>query len=138
MSRPALDLSKQHNCHVDGELTVIFTWFGETVEDSEPCVVLLPTYRVLAPGHYKPCVIALSSAYKYDDARYLWESAGSIANILGLGASATFRVADKIQSSLLELIKMPPRPVEKTAVVADAIITEESGRQTTAEIIEEV
>lgn len=135
--RPVLDLTKQHSSHVDGELTVIFTWYGETVDDSEPCVVLIPTYRMLAPGHYKPCVIALSSAYKYDDAQYLWESAAHIANILGLGASATFKVADKIQSSLLELIKMPPRPVEQAVVVADAIMTTESGRQTTAEIIEE-
>lgn len=64
MNRPVLDLNHQHDQKVDGELTIIFTWLGETVADSEPCVVLLPTYRVLAPGHYKPCVIALSSAYK--------------------------------------------------------------------------
>lgn len=136
--RPVLDLNKQHSSHTDGELQVIFTWYGETVDDSEPCVVLIPTYRMLAPGHYKPCVIALSSAYKYDDTQYLWRSAAHIANILGLGASATFKVADKIQSSLLELIKMPPRPVDQAVVVADAIVTTESGRQTTAEIIEEV
>lgn len=138
MNRPVLDLSKAHAEHVDGEITVIFTWYGETVEDSEPCIVLLPTYRILAPGHYKPCVIALSSAYKYHDARYLWESAGSVANILGLGASATFKVAEKIQGALLQLIKMPPKPVEKTNVVADAVMTDERGRQTSAEIIEEV
>lgn len=136
--RPVLDLTKQHSHHIDGELTVIFTWYGETVDDSEPCVVLVPSYRILAPGHYKPCVIALSSAYKYDDAQYLWQSAAHIANILGLGASATFKVADKIQSCLLELIKMPPRPVDQQIVVADAIVTEQSGRQSTAEIIEEV
>ena len=138
MTRPSLDLSKRHAEHVDGELTVILTWFGETVEDSEPCIVLMPTYRLLAPGRFKPCVIALSSAFRYDDAQYLWESAGSIADILGLGASATFKVADKIQSCLLELIKMPPRPVEQRTVVAVAIVTDESGRQTTAEIIEDV
>ena len=136
--RPVLDLTKQHAQRVYEELTVIFTWLGPTVDDSEPCVVLVPTYRMLAPTHYKPCIIALSSAYKYDDAQYLWESAAHIANILGLGASATFKVADKIQDSLLELIKMPPRPVEQAVVVADAIMTTESGRQSTAEIIEEV
>ena len=138
MTRPILDLSQRHAEKVDGELTLVFTWLGETVADSEPCVVLVPTYRMLAPGHYKPCVIALSSAYKYDDARYLWGSAGSIASILGLGPSATFKVADNIQSALLALIKMPPKPVTEAKVVADAIVTEESGRQTTAEIIEEV
>lgn len=136
--RPVLDLSKRHAEHVDGELTVILTWLGETVEDSEPCLVLLPTYRALAPSTARPCVIALSSAFRYDDAEYLWQSAASIASILGLGPSATFRVADKIQSCLLELIKMPPRPVERADVVADAIMTDESGRQTTAEIIEEM
>ena len=137
-ARPVLDLTKQHAQRVYDDLTLIFTWLGETVDDSEPCVVLVPTYRMLAPGHYKPCVIALSSAYKYDDAEYLWRSAAHIANILGLGGSSTFKVADKIQESLLELIKMPPRPVEQAVVVADAIMTTESGRQSTAEIIEEV
>lgn len=136
--RPVLDLTKQHAQRVYDELTVIFTWLGPTVDDSEPCIVLVPTYRMLAPSHYKPCVIALSSAYKYDEAEYLWRSAAHIASILGLGTSATFRVADKIQDSLLELIKMPPKPVTEAKVVADAIVTGESGRQTTAEIIEEV
>ena len=138
MTRPALDLSKRHAEHIDGELTTILTWYGETVEDSEPCIVMIPTFRTLAPGHWKPCVIALSSAFRYDDAQYLWDSASSIASILGIGSSATFKVADKIQSCLLELIKMPPRPVEQRTVVADAILTDESGRQTTAEIIEDV
>lgn len=138
MTRPILDLNHRHAEKVDGELTLVFTWLGETVADSEPCVVLLPTYRVLAPGHYKPCVIPLSSAWKYDEAGYLWQSAQSIASILGLGPSATFKVADNIQSALLALIKMPPKPVTEATVVADAIVTEESGRQTTAEIIEEV
>jgi len=138
VTRPILDLSQRHAEKVDGELTLVFTWLGETVADSEPCVVLVPTYRVLAPGHYKPCVIPLSSAWKYDEAGYLWQSAQSIASILGLGPSATFKVADNIQSALLALIKMPPKPVTEAKVVADAIVTEESGRQTTAEIIEEV
>lgn len=138
MPRPILDLSQRHAEKVDGELTLIFTWLGETVADSEPCVVLLPTYRVLAPGHYKPCVIPLSSAWKYDEAGYLWQSAQSISSILGLGPSATFKVADKIQDSLLALIKMPPKPVTEAVAVADATLTDESGRQSHAEIIEEV
>lgn len=138
-TRPVLDLNQSYAEKVDGELTVIFTWVGETVADSEPCVVLIPTYRVLAPSSWKPCVIALSAAYKYDDTNYLWTSAASIANVLGLGASATFKVADNIQSALLALIKMPPKPVSKAEVVADGFLTEvDSGKQLHAEIIEEV
>lgn len=138
MERHILDLNQQHDQKVDGELTIIFTWLGETVAESEPCVVLIPTYRVLAPGHYKPCVIPLSSAWKYNEPEYLWQSAQSIANILGLGASATFKVADAIQNALLALIKVPPKPVTATEVVADATLTDESGKQVHAEIIEEV
>lgn len=138
MNAPVLDLSKRHFEKVDGEVTIIGTWLGATVEESEPCMVMIPTFRALAPGHYKPCVIALSSAYKYDEPKYLMESASSIADILGLGQTATFRIARHIHEHLTDLVAMPPKPVEKQIVMADAIVTDESGRQRTAEIIEEV
>ena len=134
----ALDLSKTYNTRQHGDLTCHFTWFGADADDVEPCICLVPTYRILAPGHAKPCVIALSSAYKYAEDRYLMESALSIAEILGLGPSAAYKVATVINDGLLELITMPPKPVERQVVVADAIVTDERGKQHHFEMVEDV
>lgn len=138
MNGIALDLSKTHNTRQHGDLTCHFTWFGAEADEREPCIVLVPTYRILAPGHAKPCVIALSSAYKYADDRYLMDAAMNIAEILGLGQSAAFKIATVINDGLLELIKMPPKPVERQVVVADAFVTEENGKRHHFEMVEDV
>lgn len=138
MNGIALDLTKTYRSQILGELTVHYTWFGADADEREPCMVLMPTFRIIAPGHFKPCVVALSSAYKYDDPRYLMEAAGNIASILGLGQSAVFKVASTIHDGLLDLIKMPPKPVEEQIVVADAFVTDDSGKQSHFEMVEEV
>jgi len=134
----ALDLSKTYRTQTLGDLTVHYAWFGADADEVEPCIVLLPTYRILAPGHTKPCVIGLSSAYKYNDDAYLMKSALSIADILGLGQSSAFKIAKAINDGLLDLIKMPPKPVEQRIVVADAFLTDESGKKRHFEIKEDV
>lgn len=137
LPKPTIDLTKVYRTQVDGDLTIHQTWCPADENDYEPCLVLVPTYRVLASHSYKPCVIALSSAWKYNEDGYLWSAAEHIAKILGLGPSATYRVARHINDHLLDLIKMPTRPVEQV-VVADAIITNESGKRLHAEILEDV
>ena len=138
IERHALDLSKTCQTQILGELTVHYTWFGSDPDEIEPCIVLLPTYRILAPGHTKPCVIGLSSAYKYNDDQYLMQSALHIAEILGVGQSSAYKVAKIINDGLLDLIKMPPKPVEQRIVVADAFVTNESGQKKHFEITEDV
>lgn len=138
MNGIALDLTKTHETRQHGDITAHYTWFGAEADEREPCIVLVPTFRILAAGNYKPCVIALSSAYKYADDAYLMQSALNIAEILGLGASAAFKVASIINEGLLDLIKMPPKPVEQQIVVADAFVTNESGKRQHFEMIEDV
>jgi hypothetical protein len=138
MNGIALDLTKTHLTRTHGDVICHFTWFGADADGREPCIVLQPTFRILAAGNYKPCVIALSSAYKYADDEYLMQSAINIAEILGLGQSAAFKIATIINDGLLELIKMPPKPVEQQIVVADAFLTNESGKKQHFEMTEDV
>lgn len=138
MNGIALDLSKNYEVRQHGDITAHYTWFGADADDREPCIVLVPTYRILAGNGYKPCVIALSSAYKYADDKYLVEASLGIAEILGLGPSATYRISTIINEGLLDLIKMPPKPVEQQIVVADAFVTNESGKRQHFEMTEDL
>jgi hypothetical protein len=137
LPKPVLDLNKVHSRQQLGELTVMLTWCPADDNDFEPCMVLAPTYRALAPSSMKPCVIALSSAWKYNEDAYLWQQARHIANILGLSPSAQYSVAKAINDGLLDLINVPPRPLDQV-VVADAIARNERGQTLHAEILEDV
>lgn len=147
MSRPVLDLTLRHFTRELGDLTVIGTWLGPTPDDSEPCIVLMPTFRnALASSvggvqvHAKPCCIALSSAYLYDNPRYLLARAMEFSQAMGFNdsMSTTHKIADAIHGSLYDLIVMPPRPVLGVIAGADATITDGWGRQTTVELTHEV
>ncbi len=143
MTGHVLDLTNKYFERQLGDITVIGTWYGATVEDSEPVICLIPTYRVMFDGvalRAKPCCIALSSAYLYDDPRYLLQRAMEFSKALGFedSMSRTNKVAEIIHSSLLDLIKMPPRPVRSTVVGADATITDGWGRQRSVELTTEV
>src|SRR5690606_10985945 len=68
MSGHILDLTKYAFVRRLGDITVYGTWVGPSVDESEPCLVLVPTHRI---NGCRPIVVALSAAYKYDDPRYL-------------------------------------------------------------------
>lgn len=145
MTGAAIDLTRQHFRRVLGEFTVIGTWLGADREDMEPCIVLMPTHRNPlvftqdgALVRARPCCIALSAAFKYDDPSYLVLRAGQFLQAMGfdITASRAYRLAEIIHESLDDLCKMPELPpVVGSYVGAEATLTDESGRKRTAEII---
>lgn len=142
MSRPVLDLTVRHFTRVLGDMTIIGTWYGASLEESEPVLCLIPTFRVLIAGENrgKPCCVALSSAHLYDQPYYLLQRSMEFSKAMGFEDSMarTNKIAEAIHGSLLDLIKMPPRPVLREFVGADATITDGMGRQRTVEIIDRV
>ena len=136
MNKTVLDLTNRAFTRVLGDITLIGTWYGADIDESEPVLCLVPTYRVLFDGvalRSKPCCVALSAAYLYDDPTYLLTRSMEFAQLLGFEDSMqrTHKIAEAIHGSLLDLITMPPRPVLGSFVGADATLTDEMGRQQT-------
>lgn len=131
----ALDLTKHIFKRELGDLTLYGTWIGVSLEDSEPALVIVPTHY----GPVVPCCVTLSSAWRYNEPRYLLQAAMQFNQAMGREDSMTnvHRVASVIHDHLQDLIEMPPRPVEQRIAVAEATLTHESGRKYTTEIIEE-
>jgi len=135
MSGHILDLTKYAFARKLGDITVYGTWVGPSVDESEPCLALVPTHRI---NGCRPIVVALSAAYKYADPRYLLQQSIEFNKDLGFSdnASNVAKVASAIYDHLQDMIELPPRPVENVRVGAEAIITEESGRKHYAEILD--
>lgn len=140
MNAPVLDLTNRAFTHVLGDLTVIGTWYGDDINECEPVLCLVPTHRInMFDGvsiRSKPCCIALSAAYRYDDPKYLLSRAMEFSQLMGFGddMQRTHKIAEAIHGRLQDLIEMPPRPVIGSFVGADATLTDESGRQSTVEL----
>lgn len=147
-NRPILDLTVRHFTRVLGEVTVIGTWIGADHEDTEPCIVLVPTHRqtlqITATGvqqRARPCCIALSSAFRYDSPLYLVARAKEFTKAMGFEdtMSRAHRIAEIIHDSIDDLCRMPEqRPVRGSYVGAEATLTEDSGRKRTMEIVTHV
>lgn len=137
---PVLDLSKFHTRRDLGAVTVYTTWYGATLAESEPCLVLIKAYG----RPQVPCVIRLSDAWKWDehtgDPRHCATMTALFAR--GLGWADDRRNAAKllllIQSCLGDLLTTPPKPVSEIRDVAEATITYSSGKTKTVELREEV
>lgn len=129
MRQHFLDLNLQHFHRKVGDLTVTGTWVG--TDEIEPAIVIQPAYR-----RAKPCIIALSAAYKYEDGRYAAHAARAFGQILGLtdDMATTARLADLIHSSLPDLLAIPPLPTTEK-VVGEVEVQAEDGRRTTFEMI---
>lgn len=131
---PVIDLTRTHFWHEKGDMVLAGTWiYSEDKEDTEPALVLLPRYR--PPSSVKPCVVGLSSAWKYNDVKYLASAARHIGICLGFEDSMTraHKIADIIHSHLPDLISMPPDPVE-AIVVGEATLNLPSGKKTTLQL----
>lgn len=142
MNRPVLDLTVRHFTRELGDLTVIGTWYGADLNEMEPVLCLVPTYRALFDGtdlRSRPCCVALSSAYLYDEPSHLIYQSRVFCRAMGFNEelSTVHKIAEAIHGSLQDLIQMPPRPVLGTYVGADATVTDGNGRQTTVELIRE-
>ncbi len=143
MSGPVLDLTIRHFTRELGDITLIGAWYGADLDESEPALVIIPTYRILFDGvamRAKPCCVALSSAYLYDEPGYLLQRAREFSQAMGFedSMSRTYKIAEAIHGSLRDLIVMPPRPVLGSFVGADATITDGMGRQRSVELTTEV
>ena len=136
----ALDLTKNHGTRTFGDITVFMTWHGSK---QEPCIVLMPTAKI---GHENvvPCVVALSTAWAWaeetGDGRHCARWSLMFAKWLGFNphnVNDVMRITSVVRNCLGDLLTIPPRPNEKV-VVADAIRTDEYGRQHHSEIVENV
>jgi hypothetical protein len=127
MTQHALDLTRYQWRKEVHDLVLYGTWiFNDDQEDTEPALVILPRYR-----RGQPVAIALSSAFKYNDPRYLARAASIFANKLGFEDTLTntHRIASLIDDHLLDLIKMPVDPTEAVQV-GEAVLNIGSGRKT--------
>lgn len=134
MTKPAIDLTRNHFVRPSGDLVAIGTWvFSEAQDDYEPCLVIVPRYR---KDGFKPCCVALSSVYKYDQPIYLAHASKLFARMLGMddNMSTVHKIGELIHSNIGEIIKIPPSPTQ-SIVVADASYTI-NGKSHSAEIFD--
>lgn len=134
--QPAIDLSRHHFVRHLGDLSIYGSWlFNSDQEAEEPCLVVVPRYQRTG---FKPCVVALSAAYKYNDPRYLARVSWEFLNLLGFAQTPTegHKIASLIHDHLGDLLTMPPSPT--TAIImADATIGSGFGKHA-IEIVEYV
>lgn len=137
--RPVLDLTMRQWTRTRGDLTVIGTWYGTEVAGSEPCLVIIPTFRSRG---FQPAVICLSSAWRWEhDPRHVAQKTIEFVAGLGLPAEAAtcLRLASLINDHLDDLVKLPPRPHTREIVGADALIRDsETGKVEHAQIVHRV
>lgn len=136
LERPAIDLTRHAFMREVGDMVVIGTWImNDEQEDTEPALVILPRFR--PPSSVIPCVIGLSAAYRYNDAKYCVHAAKGIANALGFEDSMqrTHRIADILHSHLPDLVSMPVDPTV-AVVVGEARLNFDDGTSKTVEVLD--
>jgi hypothetical protein len=138
-----IDLTKNTFVHVRGDFQIIGTWFAHNglVDDSEPCLVIMPKRGVKKILNEKPAVIALSSAYKYNNPRALLHNSRIFVQSMGVTDSMTnvHKLATIIDDHLTYLLTMPPKPVSDKIHGADVTITnQETGESVEREIYDHV
>lgn len=119
--RHAIDLTQYLFKREKGQLALYGAWlWNDDQESHEPALVVV---NAADPHKFKPCVVALSAAYKYNDPVYLAHVAKEFVHLLGLQDSMAmaYQVALFIEDSLGDLLTMPPMPTTQV-VVADASI----------------
>lgn len=138
--RPALDLTEISWSHQHGDVTMIGTWF-DNGEALRPCIAIVPSYR--SRDGFKPAVILVDDAWRWSaefgQPGYVAVEAPKIVYSLGFDVTPQqcARIANLIQDHMSDLLNIPPKPVERR-VVADAIRTDENGKQTHTEILDHV
>lgn len=133
---PAIDLSRHHFMRELGEMVVFGTWiYNNDQEHTEPCLVVLPRYR--PPSSVKPCVVALSSAYRYDDPAYCVRAARIFARNLGFADSmtTTHKIATILHDQLPELLMMPLDPTVGI-ITGEAVVNFGDGKKKTVEFVD--
>lgn len=133
-----LDLTQVHFLRTYGDITLYGTWFGK---DRNPALVLMPTYLIGRP-RVVPCVVPLASAWKWapetGDPAHAARVSLMFAERLTLtphNPMTLMRITTIIRDAIGDLLHIPPKPTEGV-VVADAIRTDEYGREHHSEVIE--
>ncbi len=132
--KPVLDLTRNHFVRAIGDLVCVGTWIAnQDQEDYEPCLAIVPRHR---KSGFKPCVVALSSSWKYNEPQYLARASQIFARQLGMEdcMSNAHKIGEIIHSHLSDLIRMPNNPTQ-AIVVADASYTI-NGKSHSAEILD--
>lgn len=133
-----LDLSRHAWIRELGQLAIYGTWVGPNIDESEPCLVIVPSARRTSHETVQPAVVALSAAYKYDDPRYLLQAAIQFNRGLGFtdDMSNVMKVADAIYDHLDDLVALPERPSFGSSVGAEVRLTDSEGRSHEFEILD--
>ncbi|EBQ8762730.1 hypothetical protein BKM35_22105 [Salmonella enterica] len=127
MSRPAIDLTRYAFKHHISDFVLYGTWLATGDDESEPALVIIPARL---PMKFKPAVVALSSAYKYESPSYVAWASTIFARGMGLNdIMHTVRIGEAISDYLPDLVGMPPEPME-AVVVGEGHIGE--GRERTS------
>jgi hypothetical protein len=131
----AIDLTRHHFKRELGELTLYGTWlYNDDQEDYEPALVIIPTLRRTG---FKPCVVALSAAWKYnDDARYLAYATRIFMRDLGMTDCLTnaHKLGSLIYDHLGDLVTMPPSPTS-SILVGEAVV-DIGGKKRTIQLLD--
>lgn len=134
-----LDLTQVHFERSYGDITAFGTWFGK---ERRPALVLVPTNK-LGSEYITPCVVPMKQAWLWDektgDGAHCAHVSCLFATNLGFAFDTMkiMKITSIIRDNIGELVNIPPKPTE-AVVVADAIRTDESGKQHHSEIIENV
>lgn len=134
-----LDLNKRHFVYDIGDVRIYGSWCGP---EKRPCLALVPRFEIIGK-QTMPFVVPVDHAYLW------WERTADVEHIvtqsmkacecLGLDTNNprnVVRVSILIQDHLQDLLSIPPLKSEKS-VVADAVITDEYGKQRHSEILDD-
>lgn len=139
MSRPVLDLTVQAWQQRHGDILAIGTWFGDT--QRRPCLVLLNARRAINNERITPVIIPMDNMHLWSeqigDVGHAARSAMQFANDLfqdPYNKLLCYRIAGVIRDHIQDVIEIPPEPRDRDYVAADAIFTDEKGRQHHKEI----
>jgi len=130
----AIDLTRHHFVHHIGDLSLYGTWvFNNEQEAEEPALVLIPRYRTRG---FTPCVVALSAAYKYNNPRYMVQTAREFVIALGFEDSMAqgHKILTILHDHLLDLLTIPPSPT--TAIIVGEASFDIGGQKHTINMVD--
>jgi hypothetical protein len=137
-----IDLARYHERFGHGDLTVFLTWCGDALS---PCLVIVPAF---IEGHERvtPCVVPQRVAWVWSEAigdgRHCALTSYLFCEQLRLNPSINncMRVTSIIREHIGDLLAMPPATSLhfERAVVADAIRTDQDGKEHHSEVSDHV
>lgn len=138
--KSALNLAYTHFDHVVGRIRVLGSWWLHDQKSQEPCLVLIPAHREIAPSKFKadrvvPCVILLMDAWRWDlqrggDPEHVGRELVSFCE--GLGWEYTeanaHTIIGVVEDRLDDLVKIPPAPPMNRVLTGDVRVSLSDGR----------